>query len=247
MDLCYTSTVTPSLVKDLLSEKKPISFRDCMIQLFTMHLFGGVEILILVEMAYDCYVAICKPLHYVIVMNKQRCATMVAVCWGVAFLYSMVQWFLVIFLSFCGLNKIGHYFFDICPLLKLACSDTNVTGFLVFTNTGAIMMVTFAVLVFSYVIALANLRTHSLEQRDENSHEKSVVLEAAFGGKIRQIQVGGVARFRQPQGKKFDSQETKDDSRFRNSVFRKLPPSNVKVPSHFNIKKNPDCKYLESN
>ncbi|XP_038600251.1 olfactory receptor 4P4-like, partial [Tachyglossus aculeatus] len=165
MDLCYTSTVTPKLVRDLLSKKKTISFGHCMIQLFTVHLFGGVEIFILVGMAYDRYVAICKPLHYMVIMNRQRCATVVAVCCGGAFLHSMVQCLLVIFLPFCGPNKIDHYFCDVYPLLELACSDTAVTGFLVLANTGTIVLLTFAVLVFSYITILASLRTRSLEGR----------------------------------------------------------------------------------
>ncbi|XP_038621168.1 olfactory receptor 4P4-like [Tachyglossus aculeatus] len=165
MDLCYTSTVTPKLVRDLLSEKKTITFRDCMMQLFTMHLFGGVEIFILVGMAYDRYVAICQPLLYVVIMNRQRCATVVAACWGGAFLHSAVQWLLVIVLPFCGPNKIDHYLCDIYPLLELACSDTYVTGFLILANTGTVVVVSFTVLVFSYVIILASLRTRFLEGR----------------------------------------------------------------------------------
>ncbi|XP_038599138.1 olfactory receptor 4P4-like [Tachyglossus aculeatus] len=162
-DVCYTSTVTPKLVRDLLSEKKTITFSHCMMQLFTLHLFGVLETFILVGMAYDRYVAICKPLHYMVIMNKQRCVTVVAVCWGVAFLHSMNQWLLVIFLPFCGPNKIDHYLCDVYPLLELACSDTYMTGFLVLTSSGAIVLVTFAVLVFSYINILASLRTHSSE------------------------------------------------------------------------------------
>ncbi|XP_038621968.1 olfactory receptor 4P4-like [Tachyglossus aculeatus] len=165
MDLCYTSTVTPKLVRDLLSEKKTISFDHCMMQLFTMHLFGGVEIFILVGMAYDRCVAICKPLHYMVIMNKQRCATVVAVSWGGGFIHSMVQWLLVIVLPFCGPNKIDHYFCDVYPLLELACSNTDLTGFLVLANSGTIVLVSFAVLVFSYITILASLRTSSMEGR----------------------------------------------------------------------------------
>ncbi|XP_038621169.1 olfactory receptor 4P4-like [Tachyglossus aculeatus] len=165
MDLCYTSTVTPKLVRDLLSEKKTISFCDCMMQVFALHLFGGAEIFILVGMAYDRYVAICKPLHYVVIMNKQRCATVVAACWGGAFLHSMFQWLLIIVLPFCGPNKIDHYLCDIYPLLELACSDTYVTGMLVLSDSGTVAFVSFALLVFSYVTILASLRTRSSEGR----------------------------------------------------------------------------------
>ncbi|XP_038616040.1 olfactory receptor 4P4-like [Tachyglossus aculeatus] len=165
MDLSYTSTVTPKLVRDLLTGKKTISFGHCMMQLFTMHLFGGVEILILVGMAYDRYVAICKPLRYVVIMNKQRCAIVVAVCWGGGFLHSIVQWLLIIFLPFCGPNKIDHYFCDVYPLLELACTDTDLIGFLILADSGTISLFSFTVVVFSYGTILASLRIRSLEGR----------------------------------------------------------------------------------
>ena len=71
-DLFYTSTVTPKFTTDLLMEKKVVSYKNCMTQLFTTHFFGGTEVFILTGMAYDRYVAVCKPLHYAIIMNRQR-------------------------------------------------------------------------------------------------------------------------------------------------------------------------------
>ncbi|XP_038598105.1 olfactory receptor 4P4-like [Tachyglossus aculeatus] len=126
MDICYTSTVIPELVRDLLSEKNTIAFGDCMMQLFTMQLFDGVEVFILVGMAYDRYIAICKSLQYMVIMNKQQCATEVEVRWGGGFLHFIVQYLLVIYLPFYGPNKIDHYFIDVYPLLELVCSVTDV-------------------------------------------------------------------------------------------------------------------------
>ncbi|MBZ3883997.1 Olfactory receptor 4P4 [Sciurus carolinensis] len=90
-DLCYTSTVSPKLMTDLLVEEKTISYNNCMAQLFTTHLFGGMEIFILMGMAYDCYVAICKPLHYAAIMNRQRCNTIILACWTWGFVHSASQ------------------------------------------------------------------------------------------------------------------------------------------------------------
>ncbi|XP_038620969.1 olfactory receptor 4P4-like [Tachyglossus aculeatus] len=165
IDVCYTSTVTPKLIRDLLSEKKTISFGNCIMQLFDMHFFGSIEVFILVGMAYDRYVAICKPLCYMIVMNQQRCNTLVAICWGSGFLHSMVQVLLAISLPFCGPNKINHYFCDVYPLLELACTDTHLIGFLILANSGIVVLISFIALVFSYVTILASLRTRSSEGR----------------------------------------------------------------------------------
>ncbi|KAK7795178.1 hypothetical protein U0070_015054 [Myodes glareolus] len=71
MDAVYATAISPKLIIDLLRDKKTISFTACISQLFIEHLFGGVDIVILVAMAYDRYVAICKPLHYLIVMNRR--------------------------------------------------------------------------------------------------------------------------------------------------------------------------------
>ena len=81
-DLSYTSIVIPKLITDLLAERKTISCRHYMAQLFTMHFFGGIEIFILTGMAYDHSMAICKPLHYTVVMSRQRCNAIIACCTG---------------------------------------------------------------------------------------------------------------------------------------------------------------------
>ncbi|XP_045343066.1 olfactory receptor 4P4-like [Leopardus geoffroyi] len=180
-DLCYTSTVTPKLVTDLLAESNMISYTSCMAQLFAMHFFGGIEIFILTAMAYDRYVAICKPLHYTIIMNRQRCYTIVtASCTG-AFLHSFFQCLLTINLPFCGPNEIDHYFCDVYPLLKLACTDTYRVGILVVANSGMMGLVTFVVLVLSYLLILYTIRAYPAESRTKalstcSSHITVVVL-----------------------------------------------------------------------
>ncbi|XP_004682851.1 PREDICTED: olfactory receptor 4P4-like, partial [Condylura cristata] len=165
MDICYTSTVTPKLIGDLLVERKTISYSSCMLQVFTMHFFGGVEIFILTAMAYDRYVAICKPLHYMIIMNRTRCNLLVLAAWVGGGVHSFPQFSMAITLPFCGPNEIDHYFCDIFPLLKVACTDTYITGILVITFSGIISLVTFVGLFLSYGIILFTLRNQSAEGR----------------------------------------------------------------------------------
>ncbi|XP_036869651.2 olfactory receptor 4P4-like [Manis javanica] len=180
-DLCYTSTVTPKLMIDLLAERKTISYNHCMTQLFILHFLGGIEIFILTGMAYDRYVAICKPLHYTVIMSRQRCNTIILACCTGGLIHSASQFLLTIFLPFCGPNEIDHYFCDVYPLLKLACTDTYRIGLLVIVNSGLIALVTFVVLMVSYFLILHTIRSYPVGSRTKalstcSSHVTVVVL-----------------------------------------------------------------------
>ncbi|XP_045748577.1 olfactory receptor 4P4-like [Mirounga angustirostris] len=161
MDLCYTSTVVPRLIRDLGSARKNISYNNCMTQLFTAHLLAGVEIFILVSMALDRYIAIVKPLHYMVIMNRQKCSILIFMAWGVGFWHSVALLLMVLNLPFCGPNQIDHYLCDVKPLLKLVCKDIYVVNILMIANSGMVVVAVFLVLVASYILILYNLRTCS--------------------------------------------------------------------------------------
>ncbi|XP_077618958.1 olfactory receptor 4P4-like [Crocuta crocuta] len=165
MDICYTSCVTPKLIGDLLVAKKTISYDNCMLQVFSLHFLGMIEIFILTVMAFDRYAAICKPLHYMLIMNRTRCNLLVLAAWAGGAVHSFSQFSMMICLPFCGPNEIDHYYCDIFPLLKVACTDTYITGVLVVANSGMVALVTFVLLFGSYVVILFTLRHHSAEGR----------------------------------------------------------------------------------
>nr|XP_020043875.1 olfactory receptor 4A5-like [Castor canadensis] len=181
MDALFSTAISPKLIIDLLYDKKTISFPVCMGQLFVEHFFGGVEVFLLVMMAYDRYVAICKPLHYLAIMNQQICILLLLVAWAGALAHSVVQFVFVYTLPFCGPNVIDHFICDMYPLLELACTDTYFIGLTVVANSGAICMVIFILLLISYAIILNSLKTHSKEGRRKalstcSSHMTVVVL-----------------------------------------------------------------------
>ncbi|XP_039722366.1 olfactory receptor 4A5-like [Pteropus medius] len=181
MDVVYSTTISPKLIIDLLFAKKTISFSACMGQLFLDHFFGGAEVFLLVVMAYDRYVAICKPLHYLTVMNRQVCILLLVMVWVGGLMHSVVQIFVVYSLPFCGPNVINHFACDMYPLLELACTDTYFVGLTVVANGGAICMVIFVLLLISYRVILKSLKSHSQEGRRKalstcSSHVTVVVL-----------------------------------------------------------------------
>uniref|UniRef100_A0A8C8SN65 Olfactory receptor n=1 Tax=Pelusios castaneus TaxID=367368 RepID=A0A8C8SN65_9SAUR len=165
VDICYSSVTAPKLIADFLDKRKTISFGGCMAQLFWSHFFGCTEIFLLTVMAYDRYVAICKPLHYTTIMTGHVCGWLMVISWVGGFVHSMVQTLLTIQLPFCGPNEIDHYFCDVQPLLKLACADTYLIGVMVVANTGMISLSCFFVLIVSYIIILVSLRTRSSKGR----------------------------------------------------------------------------------
>ncbi|XP_036884307.1 olfactory receptor 4C15-like [Sturnira hondurensis] len=163
LDACLCTLTIPKMIVDSLSERKTVSIEGCMIQFFGGHFFAGAEVIVLTLMAYDRYVAICKPLHYSSVLNWRLCGILMGVAWTGCFLHSTIQIVFVLQLPFCGPNVIDNFMCELYPVLELAYTDTHVFGFFVVANSGLMCIMIFSLLLVSYGITLFSLRSHSTE------------------------------------------------------------------------------------
>ena len=168
LDICYTTTNVPQMMVHLLSERKSISYGRCMAQLFAFIFFVGSECLLLAAMAYDRYIAICKPLRYSVIMNRVLYSRLAASCWTGGFLNSVVHTVLTFRLPFCGNNEINYFFCDIPPLLILSCGDTSVNELALLSIGVFIGWTPFLCIILSYLYIISTiLRIRSSEGRQK--------------------------------------------------------------------------------
>lgn len=163
LDICYSTVIIPKMLSGFLMAHCRISFIGCITQLHFFHFLGSSEALLLSVMAYDRYVAICNPLHYPVIMGRQVCLLLAVATWATGFFHALMHSVMTSRLYFCGPNIIEHFFCDIKPLLRLACSSILLNLSLLNIVTGLIVMIPFflTLLSYLYIIAFLLLKVHS--------------------------------------------------------------------------------------
>ena len=133
-DIWYTTTIVPRMLVDFLSETKTISYAGCLTQMYFIYALSTTDNCLLAAMAYDRYVAICDPFHYVTIMSHCRCVLLVAFSCSLPHLHSLLHILLLNQLTFCDSNVVHHFLCDINPLLKLSCSSIFVNDLTIKTE-----------------------------------------------------------------------------------------------------------------
>ncbi|XP_044537347.1 olfactory receptor 10AG1-like, partial [Gracilinanus agilis] len=157
VEICYTSNILPRMLVNIWSQKRNISLLSCAVQLCFFLILGVTESFLLAVMAFDRYVAICKPLYYPTIMNHRICVQMVFGSWVIGIPVLIGQTYQVFSVPFCGSNKLNHIFCDMPPLLKLACGDTTGDEFFLYVDCFLFGLTPFLMILMSYIRILSTI------------------------------------------------------------------------------------------
>ncbi|XP_056372835.1 olfactory receptor 10A7-like [Hyla sarda] len=163
-EIFYVTTTLPRMLRDFLHIDKSISFAGCAAQLYFFSFLGAAECFILAFMAYDRYLAICHPLQYMTIMTKKKCLWLSVASWLGGMFLPMANIVLVFCLPYCGSNVVDHFFCDVLPVMRLACTNTlaNEIGIVVYSFV--VIPLPFLLILVSYVhilVAIFKIRSAS--------------------------------------------------------------------------------------
>ncbi|XP_008527474.2 olfactory receptor-like protein OLF3 [Equus przewalskii] len=165
VDLCYSNSFAPQMLAHFLSAQKSIPFHSCVLQFYVSLALGGSEFFLLGAMAYDRYVAVCHPLHYIVIMHGGLCLGLAAGCLVAGFMNSLMETIITFRLPLCH-NVINHFACETLAVLQLACVDISFNKVMAATSGFLVIMLPCSLVLFSYGrIVAAILRIRSTQGR----------------------------------------------------------------------------------
>ncbi|XP_044120326.1 LOW QUALITY PROTEIN: olfactory receptor 1L8-like [Neovison vison] len=184
-DICFTTTIVHRMLVNFLSEKT-ISYAGCLTQMYFIYALANTDSCLLAVMAFDRYVAICDPFHYITTMNHHCCVLLVAFSFSLPHLHSLLHTLLLNRLIFCHSNVIHHFLCDLSPLMKLSCSPTFVNEIVM--SEGSVVLVTpFLCIIFSYLrirIAVLKIPSAAGKRKAFSTCGSHLTVVALFYGSI---------------------------------------------------------------
>ncbi|XP_059021246.1 olfactory receptor 5H2-like [Mustela lutreola] len=154
VDAWLSSTVSPKMLVNFFAKSKMISLSECMIQFFSFVISATTECFLLATMAYDRYVAICKPLLYPVIMSNTLCIRLILLSFLGGFLHAIIHTSFLFRLTFCNSIIVHHFYCDVIPLLKISCTDPSINYLIVFIFSGSIQAFTILTVLVSYTLVL---------------------------------------------------------------------------------------------
>ncbi|XP_062951113.1 olfactory receptor 5L1-like [Cynocephalus volans] len=166
VDFCYSSTIVPKILANIVNKDKAISFLGCMMQFYLFCTCVVTEVFLLAVMAYDCYVAICNPLLYMVTMSQKLCVELVSGCYLCGTVCSLIHLCLALKIPSYKSNIVNHFFCDLSSIFSLACSDVFINELMAFIVPTFNEIITITIILSSYLFILITiLRMRSAEGR----------------------------------------------------------------------------------
>ncbi|XP_049989991.1 olfactory receptor 6C2-like, partial [Alexandromys fortis] len=157
LEISFTTACIPRYLYNISTGDRTITYNNCDSQLFFTDLFGVTEFFLLAVMSYDRYVAICKPLHYITIMNSKICKRLIFCCWAAGLLVILPPLSLGLNLEFCDSNAIDHFVCDAYPLLKISCTDKWLIEQIVIVCAVLTFIMTLVCVVLSYAYIIRTI------------------------------------------------------------------------------------------
>ncbi|EHA98139.1 Olfactory receptor 7A10 [Heterocephalus glaber] len=164
VDINFTSTVIPKMLLNIQTQSKVITYKSCITQTYLFSLFIILDILLLTVMSYDHFVAICHPLHYMVIMNPWLCVLLVLACWIVGALNAMLHSLMMLQLAFCTDLEIPHFFCEFNQVIHCACSDTFSNEVVMYFTTVLLGVFPLAGVLYSYFKIVSSIYAISSSQ-----------------------------------------------------------------------------------
>ncbi|XP_037360557.1 olfactory receptor 7A10-like [Talpa occidentalis] len=165
-DIGFTSTTVPKMLLNIQTRNKDITYVGCLSQMFFFTFYVGVDNFLLTAMAYDRFVAICHPLHYMVIMNPKFCGLLLLASWVLSLLHALLHSLMVLRLSFCSKVQIPHFFCELNQVVQLACSDTFLNELVMYLAVGVVAMMPLSgILLFYSKIVSSVLKISSASGR----------------------------------------------------------------------------------
>ncbi|XP_042329735.1 olfactory receptor 5F1-like [Sceloporus undulatus] len=187
LEICYSSSIVPKMLAGLLHQSTTISIAGCMTQYYFFGFLAVTECYLLAAMSYDRYVAICKPLLYLTLMDSKVCFQLAAGSWLNGLMVVNLTIYLMQQLTFCGPNTIDHFFCDYRPLLKLSCSDTYMMELITTFLAGLCSLPPFVLTLASYgyiILAILRIPSNVGRQKAFSTCSSHLIVVSVFYGTI---------------------------------------------------------------
>ncbi|XP_070270063.1 olfactory receptor 7A5-like [Myotis yumanensis] len=158
VDICVTSNTVPKMLVNIQTQSKVITYEGCITQMYFFILFAVLDNFILTVMAYDRFVAICHPLHYMVIMNPRLCGLLVLVSWVIGAMVSLLHSLMALRLSFCSDLEIPHFFCELNQVVQLACSDNFLNNIIMYFSAVLLCGGPLSGILYSYSKIISSIR-----------------------------------------------------------------------------------------